>query len=49
MTLDQIAQWRRPWRALSTEEKQVALAALRRRQRAQIEVEVRELRAVARR
>lgn len=37
---------RRLWEALSAEEKQLRLADLRRRQQVQIELEVRELRAV---
>lgn len=36
---------RRSWRTLSPEEKQARLAALRRRQQAQVELEVRRLRA----
>ena len=35
---------RRPWHALTAEEKQLRLAELRRRQQAQIEVELRFLR-----
>lgn len=46
MTLHEIARHRRPWRELTPQEKQTALAELRRRQQAQIEVEVRELKVL---
>jgi hypothetical protein len=45
---NQRTQQRRTWRALSAEEKQQRLAALRHRQQRQIEVELRMLHHVAR-
>ena len=43
MSLSELARYRRPWRELSVPEKQAALADLRRRQQAQVELELREL------
>ncbi len=49
MTTDVLLPRRRAWRELTRQEKQAALADLRRRQRAQIAAELRELRALRRR
>jgi predicted Fe-S protein YdhL (DUF1289 family) len=49
MSVHELARLRRHWRELSAQEKHAVLAELRRRQQAQIELEVRELRAVRRR
>jgi hypothetical protein len=48
MSLQELAGHRRRWRDLSVPEKQAALADLRRRQQAQIELELRELTLVRR-
>ena len=49
MSRQELARQRRPWQALSAEEKQAVLVELRLRQRAQIELEVRELQLLRRR